>query len=110
MKESLTSSDTCSTCSTILFYTFSIIYLVEIFPHLYTVIQNPKILILGIISSNVPTESSSAFIFGFFVIYFAYEKKSFLFFLSSFLFLLAFKRIAIMGCTLVFLISIFNYI
>lgn len=94
----------------LMFLVYSSIYIFSIFSKLILVFKNPSLLIDGFTSSNLPTESSYAFVLGLFVIYFSLENKKWLFIISSIIFLLAFKRIALLGVIIVLFIILSNYL
>ena len=80
----------------LIFFVNILIFLKEEGPDLFDVLTNLSVLRSAIITSEVPTESNLAYIFGFFVIYFYMEKYPLTFkVLAIILFLLCFKRIVI---------------
>lgn len=81
----------------------SLIFIINIFFFFYeegmdlaSVLVNLTLIKNAFISSNIPTESNLAFVFGFFVIYFILEKEKRVYQIIAILFfILCFKRIAI---------------
>ena len=80
----------------ILFYAIGTLFIIENIQDVFTILFAPKILIEGLLTSRLSTESHFGFFFGLSFVFFVLEKeKKWLIFLSALLLLLALKRIAV---------------
>lgn len=95
----------------VIFYVNICIFLYEEFEGLVKVLTNFNLLADALISSELDTESNLAYVFGFLVLFFLFERYKYskwYLILSSFCFILCFKRIVIVAvllCVIIYFIT-----